>query len=89
MSREEDLELALDAAIHLLEVYEHGDSRCVSDEFVSLCCVLVNRTNDSAREILQGVLKTDYSEAKKAHQEYLDSQIVVIYGEEDVQEPVR
>lgn len=79
MNRVQELELALDAAINLLSVYEHGDSRRTSDEFGALACVACNITNSSCVEILTRARDMDLSEAAKKHQEMVYSQVVVTY----------
>ena len=76
-----DLELALSAAINMLSVYEHGDSRCISDEFVSLCCVDGNFTTEPVREILKKASIMDMTEARKQNQELMNSLVTVTYGE--------
>ncbi|MDR3502882.1 MAG: hypothetical protein P4L79_09890 [Legionella sp.] len=81
-SRVQDLEVALSAALNMLSVYEHGDSRCVSDAYVALCAVWGNQTNDACLEILHNIIETDYSEQRKEYRESVDRQVVVTYDPE-------
>ena len=50
--REKDLTLALSWALDILIQFEPGDSRAVSDEFVSASAILMDYTNQECRDIL-------------------------------------
>lgn len=52
MTRQDDLEQALDLAVRMLGESEFGDSRACSDEFVALAAILVGIGGDAAREII-------------------------------------
>lgn len=52
-TRVEDLKLAIDWALGILIQYEPGDSRAVSDAFVSASAISCDIPNDEAREILR------------------------------------
>lgn len=76
-ANESHLYIALNAAINMLSVYEHGDSRCVSDEFVSLCMVSMGGVNQSCISILRNTCEIDYSMARAEYQDYINSQVTI------------
>jgi hypothetical protein len=53
-----DLQLALDWALQVLERYEPGDSRAVSDEFVSAAAIACDCANQECRDILRAALNS-------------------------------
>lgn len=54
-----DLELALDYALRLLVIFEPGDSRALSNVFVSMVAILCNVTNEESRQILRAAIAED------------------------------
>jgi hypothetical protein len=78
-TRQERLELALGYALNILSRNEPGDSRAVSDEFVSMASILCDHDNQEALDILtrSAVLESNAEKLYKAYirQEELTSTI--------------
>ncbi len=52
-TRIQRLELALSLALDKLIIFESGNSRCVSDDFVAMASVLVNNENDETISLIK------------------------------------